>query len=132
MPLHAGASGRAILAYMTPDEIDAYLSGNVEPVTALTTVDRDRLEELLEQTRSVGFAVSRSESVLGAVGISAPCFGPGHRIEGSISVSGPESRLTPEVVTQITPLVVDAGRRISQNLGQTTGMPGPIPTTATR
>jgi DNA-binding IclR family transcriptional regulator len=118
MPLHAGASGRAILAFMTPAEIAHYLETPLEHVTPLTNADRARVEKLLEQTRAVGFAVSRSESVVGAVAVSAPCFGPGGRIEGSISVSGPESRLTPEVVNRFTPHVIDAARRISRNLGQ--------------
>jgi IclR family acetate operon transcriptional repressor len=102
---------------MPQDRIDEYLRGPMDKITATTVIDPERLEEILAGIRSDGFAVSRSESVVGAVAISAPAFGDDGSIEGSISISGPESRLTPDAVERFTPMVLAAGRRLSERLG---------------
>jgi DNA-binding IclR family transcriptional regulator len=117
MALHAGASGRAILAYMPQARIDDYVSKPMDKITATTLTDPVLLEEVLTEIRANGYAVSQSESVVGAVAISAPAFGDVGLVEGSISISGPESRLTPDVVERFTPMVVEAGRQLSERLG---------------
>jgi DNA-binding IclR family transcriptional regulator len=117
MALHAGASGRAILAFMSQARIDDYLSKPMDKITTTTVTDSLRLEEILGEIRVKGFAVSQGESVVGAVAISAPAFGDVGVVEGSISISGPESRLTPDMVERYTPMVVEAARQLSERLG---------------
>jgi IclR family acetate operon transcriptional repressor len=116
-PLHAGASGQAILAFMRADEIDAYLRGPLEQVGPSTLTDARSLRARLEEIRSAGVATSAGESAVGVVGLSVPVFGADGLVAGSLSVSGPQARLGSEAVAAIVPKLVDAGRSLSRELG---------------
>jgi DNA-binding IclR family transcriptional regulator len=117
MALHAGASGRAILAYQPLVQLTLFRRSRLTKVGPNTVTDKAALVKLLEHTRRVGYALSRGESREGVAGVAAPVFGQDGTIEGSISISGPESRLVPAVIKEITPKVVEAGRLLSRNLG---------------
>jgi IclR family transcriptional regulator, acetate operon repressor len=117
MALHAGASGRAILAFMPPAQIDEYLRGPLEKVSPSTVTDPAELRKKFEEIRAQGYAMSAGESVIGAMAISAPVFGRSGSIEASISISGPQTRLSPEVAKEFTPMVVTAGLLLSRQLG---------------
>jgi DNA-binding IclR family transcriptional regulator len=116
-PLHAGASGQAILAFMSPEEIEAYLRGKLERIGPNTVTDRTALRERLQRVRAAGVATSTEESAIGVVGISVPIFGGDGAVVGSLSISGPDARLRPDVVQHIVPSLKEAGRALSRELG---------------
>lgn len=75
--LHAGASGKVILAFSAPDIIEAVISGTGIPKMASQTITaRDRLLSNLEQIRTDGFAYSESEGMEGAFALAVPVSGP--------------------------------------------------------
>jgi IclR family acetate operon transcriptional repressor len=117
MALHAGASGRTILAFMPQAQIDEYLRGPLEHVSPRTVTDPAELLARFAEIRDKGYAISSGESVEGAVAISAPVFGRSGAVEASISISGPQSRLTADAVKEFTPMVVSAGQLLSRHLG---------------
>jgi DNA-binding IclR family transcriptional regulator len=117
MALHAGASGRAILAFMPQAQVDEYLRRPLEQVSQRTLTDPVEMKARLAEIREKGYAVSAGESVEGALAISAPVFGRSGAVEASISISGPQSRLKPEVVEEFIPMVVSAGQLLSRHLG---------------
>lgn len=82
-PLALGASGRAILANLP--------SG--QAARALRRVpDAESIQEVLAETRRVGFAVSHDELQDGVYGIAVPVRGPDGNALGSIAVLTPVGR----------------------------------------
>jgi len=113
VPLHAGASGRAILAFMSEPETDRVLaSAGSIALTSGTETDLARLRQLLASTRAEGVAFSAGESVDGVGSMAAPVFGAGGSVVGSIAVSGPVSRWTAEAMQVHVPDLLDAAREI--------------------
>jgi len=115
-PLYAGASGRAILAYFAPAQLDAYLSSTpLAPLTEKTITSREKLVEQLELVRRQGYSVSLGERDPWAGAVAAPVF-LGDVLVGSISVCGPHNRFNPEKVAEYGELVKDETAQLSRQL----------------
>jgi DNA-binding IclR family transcriptional regulator len=123
MPLHAGASGRAILAFLPPNEINEYLKGTLEKVGPNTVTDRGILRGRLVSDRERGYTSSHQETVVGVAAASVPVFGHDGRVVGSLSVSGPEARLGADLEGRILAELVDAGNALSRALGHEAAVP---------
>jgi DNA-binding IclR family transcriptional regulator len=122
-PLHAGGSGRAILAFLPAEERAAILDGELSTLTKATMVDPDQLRELLADTRRCGAADSGGERQPGAGSVAAPVFDLDGRVIGSISVCGPVDRLTADVRRGYFPQVIQTADQISRALGWRGGLP---------
>lgn len=96
-PLHASSTGKAILARLPEDEVDAYLERGLQRMTAHTLTDPRSLRDDLDATRSRGYAIADEELIEGIVSVGACVQSEAGRPMGSISISGPSSRMTPEV-----------------------------------
>ena len=96
-PLHAGASSKALLAFLPADEIDAYLGGTLEPVTGHTVTDPARLRRDLNVIRQTGWARSSGERQQGSASVAAPILDAAGRPVGVISVCGPAERFADDV-----------------------------------
>ncbi len=94
LPLHAGASVQAILAFLTQEERSRICSGPLEQFTPHTITDHEKLEKRLERIREQGYAITSEEVFIGGLGIAAPIFNRDHRVIASVSVSGPIQRMT--------------------------------------
>jgi DNA-binding IclR family transcriptional regulator len=95
-PLHAGAAGKALLAFMPDAELDALLEDYVFEIYQPTTPkNRRRLTADLAEIRGKGVAVSYSERDSGAGGVAAPVFDAFSRCAYSLSIYGPENRVRP-------------------------------------
>jgi DNA-binding IclR family transcriptional regulator len=89
-PLYVGASGKAILAFLTTAQRHAIVRRAVR--TAATRADGRPINERqllgeLEGVRQRGFATSRSERVVGAASAAAPVFNHHATIVGCVSVA---------------------------------------------
>jgi IclR family acetate operon transcriptional repressor len=115
-PLHAGASGRAILAFLADDAREALLAEPLERVSPHTVVDPGGLRALLETVRASGLAISRSERQEGAASVAAPVF-DNHGVAGAISVCGPEYRFDEASLGRYGPLLRTASVELSHELG---------------
>jgi DNA-binding IclR family transcriptional regulator len=115
-PLHAGASGRAIMAFLPADAREALLSEPLERLSAHTVVDANGLRDLLESVRIAGVAISRSERQEGAASVAAPVF-DNHGVAGAISVCGPEYRFDPASLEGYAPMLKSAAMQLSRELG---------------
>lgn len=113
LPLHAGASGRAILASMDAAEIRKYLNRRkVARLTAETIVDSRLLQEALQATRKNGFAVSQGERLVGAIGIAAPIFDAKEQVVGSLQLTIPEQRYRKRMLRPLAKLVKEHAARL--------------------
>ena len=114
-PLIRGASGKAILAALPPDEADeivrrANLDWSVIGTPELTI---ERIAEQVAEARERGFAWTLGERIPHAFAVAAAIRGEdGHAI-GTITVSGPHSRFNATQLAEVAPLVMRAVDRIS-------------------
>lgn len=97
-PLHAGAAGRIILAFLPPEErAEVLKTARLKKFTDATITNRRRLEAQLERDRRQGYAMSKGECIAGATALSVPVFDSHKNVVAAVSVLGPESRLPPPV-----------------------------------
>jgi len=117
MPLHGGASGLAILAFLPEDVQREVAHKPLAKLTARTVTDPDALLERLEQVRRDGYAITRGERIDGAVAIASPVFGlvPGV-VAGAAGISIPESRFDESSAEQFALHVRDAAAQITANI----------------
>jgi len=115
-PLHASSNGKAILACLPPEEIDRYLAGGLEALTARTITDREILADELRLIRKRGYAVSNEEQQVGVVSIAAAIRPHGGEPAGALSISGPKSRMTRNIHSDHGDKVRSMAGRIAASL----------------
>ena len=116
-PLHAGASSKAFLAFLSEDERNAYLgSGSLQKLTGQTQVDAKKLRKELDRIRELGYAQSFGERMEGAGAVAAPVFGRDGEPAGVISVCGPIERFRDEA-DRAAQLLLEHTRDASARLG---------------
>ena len=116
-PLHAGASGRAILAFLPEQTVEQVIESGLPALTPATIRSSGGLRRSLAKVRSGGYATSQGERQHGAGSVAAPVFGIDGDVLGAISVCGPVSRFDAEAVDRYAPMVVAAAAEVSQSLG---------------
>jgi IclR family transcriptional regulator, acetate operon repressor len=115
---HATATGKAILAWLPPTELDRIVTDKgLTAFTPNTVTDLERLKEELRLTRRNGFAVDREEFQLGVVCLGAAIRDHAGAVVGSIGVSSPAFRATPEYINQIKVHLIAAVDELSTELG---------------
>jgi DNA-binding IclR family transcriptional regulator len=113
MPIHAGATGLAILAFLDePDRFALYERG-LDSLTPATLVDVDALEAEAALVRAQGFARSHGQRLSGAVALSAPVFDADGLIYGDISLTIPEQRYDAQQDDKMISALLRAGSGIS-------------------
>jgi IclR family transcriptional regulator, acetate operon repressor len=96
-PLHASSNGKVILAHLSRGRRDRYLRGDLKPITSHTITTPEGLIEELESIRARGYAVADEELQDGVVSIAAAVRGGDGAPVGSLSISGPKSRMPKSV-----------------------------------
>jgi len=126
---HATATGKAILAWLPPTELDRIVADKgLTAFTPHTITDIEQLKEDLRLTRRNGFAIDREEFQLGVICLGAAIRDHAGAVVGSISVSSPVFRATPEYINQISVHLIAATDELSTELGA----PGAIPRASTK
>jgi IclR family transcriptional regulator, acetate operon repressor len=110
-PMTEGASGRAILAFLGPDQIDTALRGLSD------AVKREAVRADLENIVERGYSLTISQRITGAVAIAAPIFDHNADAVASLCLFGPEARLTEALRVRYIPLVVNSAAAISTTIG---------------
>ncbi|UZJ23391.1 IclR family transcriptional regulator [Rhodococcus antarcticus] len=116
-PLHAGASSRAMLAFLPPAVVDRVVAQGMDRLTPETIRDEAVLRATLAEIRRSGYGTSLGERQHGAGSVAAPLFGVGGEVIGSLSVCGPVSRFDPASVRLLMPQVLAAADEISRQAG---------------
>ena len=113
-PLHAGASGKVLLAYMSPaDQARIIHSQGLPRFTKTTITDPDRLAAELARIRNQGYAESNGEVTAGTYGIGAPIFDRRGKVIAALSVAAPAQRLQGRNRTRMIHVVTETAARIS-------------------
>ncbi len=115
---HATATGKAILAWLPPTGLDRIVADKgLTAFTPNTITDIEKLKEELRLTRRNGFAIDREEFQLGVVCLGAAIRDHAGAVVGSIGVSSPAFRATPEYFDQIKVHLLAAVDELSTELG---------------
>jgi IclR family transcriptional regulator, acetate operon repressor len=115
-PLHATASGRAMLAAMPDEVVEVVLDDGISRYTKRTIVDRDRVWREIRLARRRGYATNAAEwrPEIAAIGTS---IGPasGQPLAG-FAISMPWRRYQEVDRPAIAALAIEAAQRVSDSL----------------
>ena len=118
-PLHAGASGKAMLAYLDAEKRREFLKqADLNRLTERTVSNKELLEKQLEEIRIKGFAYTRGERFPNTASVAVPVFGSEREVVGSMAVIGPSERLTPARLKEIAPVLLKEARLMTEQLGR--------------
>ncbi|MCF8067959.1 MAG: IclR family transcriptional regulator [Desulfobacterales bacterium] len=116
-PLHAGASGRVLLAYLPKEQREKIMSGSLKKFTGGTIINAKKMEASLAEIRKNGYGISTGEREAEAFSVVAPVWDASERVVASLSISGPNFRLTEDKSALFIKSVVSAAKEISIRLG---------------
>ncbi|MCA8966277.1 MAG: IclR family transcriptional regulator [Planctomycetes bacterium] len=122
-PAWCSAPGRAMLAFLPPEQIDSVLDrSRIEPITPHTITDPARLHAALDEVRTHGFALAVEELFLGTLSIAAPVVGSRGDARAAINLLCPTVRWPAERArAELGPLLVQKSRELSQAAAPGTG-----------
>jgi len=112
-PLHAGASGRILLAYLPEEERAPLLTGRLARFTPRTITDRERIERECAFARRRGYVMSRGEKTPGSVAIAVPLRMPGSDATYALAVFAPQVRFRSEDRARWVRALQDCAARIT-------------------
>jgi DNA-binding IclR family transcriptional regulator len=115
-PMHAGASGKVLLAFLSPRSADRVLAAvDGELDASGRPVDTEHLRRELEQVRERGVAVTHGELDRGVSGVAAPVLAAGGRPVAGLTLAGPTERVGPEA-DRLSDAVREGARAIERAL----------------
>jgi DNA-binding IclR family transcriptional regulator len=125
LPVHCTALGKVLLGCSPKSVHEDYdrlhPEAALDPRTPTTIVDAQKLFDQARSASLQGFALDLEECEPGLACAAAPVFNESGQVLAALSVSGPAFRLTEQrLIGEVAPMVVDAARRLSRELGYAT------------
>jgi DNA-binding IclR family transcriptional regulator len=115
-PLYAGASSKAVFAFLPEQQTARVLAGPLPSVNPAFKVSARKLRAQIADIRKKGYSVTSEETFPGVTGLGVPILTPRGRPLGSIALAGPVHRMGPKTIADCTDLLIDAGRRASARI----------------
>ena len=119
LPLHAAASGKAILAFQDEDFITRYLARPRVRYTELTKVDGAEIRREISRIREEGMAVCENELDAGVLSYGHPVPAGGGHVLYSVGITGLADRFHLVARTRISERLSEAAANLSRNLACT-------------
>lgn len=116
-PAHATSTGKLLLAFLDPADLEPLLLAPLARLTPKTLADPQSLRQELACIREQGYALAVEELEAGYAALSAPLRNHAGQVAAAISIGGPVARLTPDKIPDIVTLLKAAAGRISTRLG---------------
>jgi IclR family transcriptional regulator, KDG regulon repressor len=116
-PLHCTAAGKALVAFLPEQDVEAVLAGEFSAYTPRTITSPDVLRQQLAEVRERGFAWDDEEYIHGVRCVGAPVFDIELRAIGAVSLAAPTIRTPCERLWQLGADVHRTAREISHRLG---------------
>ncbi|HVB73980.1 MAG TPA: IclR family transcriptional regulator [Ktedonobacteraceae bacterium] len=117
LPLHVGAGGKVLLAWLPDQEQSDLIAASVALYSNYPLSDMQALKSVLAQIRDKGWAMSEGERASDVGAIAAPIFDVSKQIVGAMVLAVPIVRLGEKERAAYVPLVCDAARRASLDMG---------------
>jgi DNA-binding IclR family transcriptional regulator len=117
LPLHAGAGGLGILAFLDERSWLKVIERGLAAFTDRTITDPERLLEQLRRIRSQGYVIFHGGRISGAVGVAAPVYGALGEVVADVVLTVPESRWNGHDEADLSQLLIACSDRITEQLG---------------
>jgi IclR family transcriptional regulator, acetate operon repressor len=114
---HATSNGKVLLAYQPVERQRQILSRTLRRFTSRTLTDAKAVARELAKVREQGYALSFGELEEHLVAIGIPIRGRSGDAVAAVSISGPDTRLTPDKLSGLLKLGIETCSRISARLG---------------
>lgn len=112
LPAYCTSLGRVMVAYLAPDELDAYFAcTKLEAMTDKTVTSQQRLREILLAVRQDGYAINDEELELGLRSIAVPVRGASGQVLAALNVGAQAGRVSVERMRQEFLPVLQRGAR---------------------
>lgn len=121
-PLFSVATGKAMLAFLAPEEQTRYLAQAEFLQFTPETTGPDEMPGVLAAARRDAVVFDRNGIVDGASGVASPAFDREGQVFCAVSVAGPTDRVTLHR-PRLEALVRQAGERVSRILGYSEAYP---------
>ena len=116
-PLHCTSIGKVLLAFQDIRTIEQIIAAGLPKLASNTIIEPGVLREELQRIRSQGYAIDDREFSDNMRCIAVPVFEGGGRVNGGISISGPDSRFTLEKLDELKAPLLEASWKLSEQLG---------------
>ncbi|KJS88139.1 MAG: hypothetical protein JM58_01800 [Peptococcaceae bacterium BICA1-8] len=117
-PLYAGASGRILLTYLSDEKIHDYLLNHpIEQFTPNTPATIENIWDKIKTTRAHGYTLSMEELCPDSWEIAIPVFNSLESVVASLSIAGPMSRYTQDLIIHYIPKLKRSAELLSQQIG---------------
>ncbi len=113
-PLYCTGIGKAMLAFMTPEKIDAVLALKMEKFTDATITDPEAMRAELAKIRSQGYSIDNMEHEYGVKCVAVPVLNREGELIGAVSTTGPSLRFNKSVHTRYALLLTQAASNIGR------------------
>ncbi len=117
VPLHVGAAGKILLAWLPDTEQSELILASAARYSNHPIGDVEALKMKLACVREAGWAMSEGERAAGLSAIAAPIFNVSKEVAGAVALVAPTMRLGAEEQDKYIPLVCEAARRASRDMG---------------
>lgn len=117
VPLYCTAGGKAILAFLDPQDTEEILHRTeFKRYTANTLMTVNDVMADIEEVREKGYAVDREELEYGLTCVGIPLFNKKNCPIGAISVSGPTTRMSYKLTKNIAEKMMNYSKQITDKL----------------
>jgi DNA-binding IclR family transcriptional regulator len=118
VPLHIGATGRALLSGLSADELEQYVQSSSLAILATNTrIAEARLREEVEHVRRAGYAVAFREITSDTAAVAAPIRDHTGDVVAAMTISCPEDRFTSKLKQACIREITHAAETVSRALG---------------
>lgn len=122
LPAHRTATGKALLAELTPGQLDELLPtvDSADAADGLTKVERDALDAELAQVRELGYATNyrEAEDIVSVATVVRDSRGIA---VGALNASAPSSRMSKKRQLSVIRQLHASAARLEELLGEATG-----------
>jgi IclR family transcriptional regulator, KDG regulon repressor len=116
-PAHCVSTGKVLLGFADEAYVDGLIFKGLTRYNERTYATSGPLKEELKKVRESGCAINRGEWREEVSGVAAPITTGDSEVVASMGVCAPSFRLDDETLTTIKPLVVEAAKGLSMQLG---------------
>lgn len=120
-PLGVASAGLAILAFMSPAAVSAHLNDSSLDSTWGPQHSPENIRQRLRETRARGYSLNPGLIVEGSWGMGAAVFDADAEPQWALSITGVESRFTPDRIPELGTVLMDHAHQLSTTVQQHPG-----------
>src|SRR5580692_7506275 len=123
-PAYPTSTGRVLLAGLGADRLKLYLSSaSLEALTDRTVTDPQKLRQLIEDCRRIGYSAVEDELAYGVVALAVPVFDQRGRVVAALNSSSHSRRISKsKLVRERFTMLQEISRQISADLASVPGL----------